>query len=131
MENLTISEGISYTSEMMATAKNTARSLGSGKLEVLGTPAMIALMENAAMKAVEKCLLEEYDTVGGDVLVVHSKPSAIGEKITATATVTKIEGRKITFEVVASDSKGEIGRGIHNRFIVETEKFLAKLNQSE
>ena len=122
----TIMESDSSSVEAMVTEDMTAKALSSGNLDVLGTPAMIALMENAALNVVAKAFTEGYDSVGIDVLVVHNRPTRIGSKVTAIATLTKMEGRKLTFEVVACDEKGEIGRGIHNRFIINVEKFLLK-----
>lgn len=111
------------------TPENTARALGSGSLEVFATPAMIALMENAALKGADEELNDEsMTTVGTRMDVSHLKASKVGETITATAELISREGRKLTFNVEARDSKGVlIGNGTHDRFIVDPVIFLGKL----
>ena len=118
---------MTYTSETVVSLSNCAVTMGSGDLEVFATPAMVALMENAAMKAVAPALLQGATTVGAEINTTHIKPSAIGAKVQATATLTAVEGRKLTFEVEACDEVGAIGKGTHVRFIVDKERFMAKL----
>lgn len=120
--------GLSFTSSLKVEKQHTAFEMGSGDLEVLATPTMVALMENAAMKAVANDLSEEETTVGGMMNTTHIKPSAIGEEVSATAVLVEVEGKKLTFSVEAKDSKGNvIGQGTHIRFIVNRERFLSKL----
>lgn len=119
--------GLTYTSETIVDNSNTAATMGSGDLAVFATPAMTALMENAAMNAVAGQLDAGSTTVGSMIETTHLHPSALGEKIKATATLTAIEGRKLTFSIKAEDSKGIIGEGTHVRYIVDREKFMAKL----
>lgn len=121
--------GLSYTSETVVSDANSANAVGSGLLDVFATPSMIALMENAAANAVAPCLQAGANTVGTEICVAHSKASPIGAKITATATLTAVDGRKLSFEVVASDNDGEIGRGTHTRFVIDTEKFMNRLKK--
>ncbi len=123
-------EGLSYTANVDVTLANCAVTAGSGDLEVFATPAMVALMENAAMMAVAEALPEGSTTVGAEMNVSHVKPSGIGVRISATATLTAVEGRKLTFSVVASDNDGVIGEGVHVRYIVDRERFLAKIHNS-
>lgn len=120
-------KGLTYTSKTIVNKNNTALALGSGDMEVLGTPAMLALMENAAMNSVCSHLPEGSTTVGSMIESTHIRPSAIGETITATATLEEIENRKLTFKVTAADSKGPIGEGTHIRYIVDRKRFLGKL----
>ncbi|MFI3282894.1 MAG: thioesterase family protein [Rikenellaceae bacterium] len=120
-------KGMSAQSTTIVNEENTALKLGSGDLEVFATPAMIALMENAAMKAVAAALPQGSTTVGTEMNASHIKASAMGAEITATAVVTEVEGRKITLNVGARDNDGLIGEGVHTRFIVDREKFMAKL----
>ena len=108
-------------------AGNTAAAMGSGDLAVFATPAMVALMENAAMTAVAGELPEGATTVGAEMNVTHIKPSGLGAEITATAVLAEVEGRKLTFNVGARDAEGLIGEGIHVRYIVDREKFMAKV----
>lgn len=117
--------GISGTATTVVTDANTAKAVKSGNLDVFSTPMMVALMEEAACK----CLEEE--SVGTQISVMHSAASPLGASITATATVTGIEGRKVTFDLIAHDEKdgekSEIGKGTHTRFIIDADRFMAKL----
>lgn len=106
---------------------NTALTLGSGDMEVFATPAMIALMENAAMNAVVEHLDAGATTVGTMMKSSHIKASPMGAEITAEAELVAVEGRRLTFVVKAWDEKGVIGEGEHERFIVDKTRFLAKL----
>ena len=113
--------------EATVTQELTAAHVGSGALPVFGTPYMSALMENAAMTAVASELPEGSTTVGAEMNVTHIKPSGLGAEITATAVLTEVEGRKLTFNVGARDAEGMIGEGIHIRYVVDRAKFMAKL----
>ena len=119
--------GLNYTSVTTVENSNTALALGSGDMEVFATPAMVAIMENAAMNAVAAHLEAGQTTVGSQITTTHIKPSALGATITATATLTAVEGRKLTFAVEAYDGETLIGSGTHVRYIVARERFLAKL----
>ena len=119
--------GMTFTSETVVTLSNCAVTMGSGDLEVFATPAMVALMENAAMNAVAQALPHGSTTVGAEMNTSHIKPSAIGARVQATATLTAVDGRKLTFSVEASDGASVIGKGTHVRFIVDKERFMAKL----
>ena len=119
--------GLKYESRLTVGAENTALALGSGDMEVLATPAMVALMENAAMLAVALKLEEGETTVGSMISTSHLKPSKVGATILAEAELTAVEGRKLTFAVKAFDGETLIGEGEHVRFIVNRDKFLSKL----
>lgn len=101
--------------------------MGSGDLEVFATPALVALMENAAKQAVENYLPEGSTTVGAQIQTSHIKPSALGEEVTATAVLEEVEGRKLTFRLKATDSQGIVGEGTHIRYIVDICRFMSKL----
>lgn len=122
-------KGLKHISTTTVTAANTALTMGSGDMEVFATPAMVALMENAAMKAVAPHLPEGSTTVGAMMQTSHIKPSAPGETVTAEAVLQEVDGRKLTFRVTASDSDGTIGEGIHIRYIVVRERFLSRLKR--
>lgn len=126
-KNVMLKEGLTYTSSVKVTLENCASAVGSGGLDVFATPSMVALMENAAMNAVAPYLPEGSTTVGSQIDVAHMKPSALGAEITATATLTAVDGRKLLFDVMAADRDGTIGKGTHVRFIVDIERFMAKL----
>ena len=119
--------GITYTSTTVVDNSNTAAALGSGDMDVFATPAMVALMENAAMNAVAPHLEQGQTTVGTQITTSHIKASALGATISATATLTAVNGRSLTFTIVASEGDKTIGEGTHTRFIVDRERFLAKL----
>lgn len=122
-------EGLTCITETVVGDANTAVSMGSGDMDVFATPAMIALMEGAAAKAVMPFLPEGGSTVGSKVEVAHTKPSGIGSRIVAKAELTAVEGRKLTFRVTASDEEGTIGEGVHERYIVDRKRFLSKLDK--
>jgi len=122
-----LKEGLNHTSKLTVTADKTALNVGSGDMEVLATPMMMALMENAAMLAVAPELEEGMTTVGGHIESSHLKPSKVGAEVEATATLTKVEGKKLYFSIVAKMGDDIIGEGTHLRFIVSREKFLARL----
>ena len=119
--------GLTYTSTLVVSKDHVAAVMGSGDLHVFATPAMVALMENAAMLAVAEHLPEGSTTVGAMMNTSHVKPSPVDESIKATAVLTEVEGRKLTFEIKAEDSKGIIGEAVHVRYIVDRERFMSKL----
>lgn len=119
--------GLTYTATTEVTQEKSALAMGSGNLLVFATPALVALMENAAMMAVATSLPEGSTTVGGAINIHHTRPSGIGQKVSATARLTAVDGRKLLFELVAHDSSGVIGEGTHVRFIVDAERFMAKV----
>ncbi len=122
-----IKVGLKHESQTVVSTTNTANTLGSGDMEVFATPAMIALMENAAMMAVAPHLDEGASTVGIEMATSHIKASPIGANITASAELISAEGRKLSFKVKAWDEQGVIGEGNHTRFVVDRERFLSKV----
>ena len=120
-------EGLTHTSQLTVDEAVTAIRVGSGDMPVLATPAMMALMENAAMLAVAHHLPEDCTTVGGHISSSHLKPSKLGDTVTATATVTRVEGKKIEFKVEAHCGDTLLGEGTHLRFVVDREKFMSRL----
>lgn len=118
--------GIKGTKEIMVTNGNTAKTMGSGTLDVFATPAMIALMENTAYESVASELEEGSGTVGTALNVKHVAATPVGMKVTCETELIKVDGRALTFSVKAFDEKGLIGEGEHERFIVFNEKFQAK-----
>ena len=124
IDNLNI--GTQNRADAVVGIENTAIAMGSGGLEVFATPAMIALMENAAFNLFKAAPYNE-DSVGVLMNVALTRACKVGAKVYAVATVTAVEGRKITFEVKAFDEKGEIGSGIHERFVIDPCRFMSKL----
>lgn len=120
--------GMTYTVEKTVTSEMTAKAVGSGGLEVFGTPFMMGMMECAAMWCVQNELPEGKGTVGVEIASSHLAPTPVGMKVTATAEVTDISanGKMITFKITASDSEGLIGEGTHTRAIIDNVRFLQK-----
>ena len=122
----TLKVGMNNTVGAQSTEKTTAVEMKSGSLKVLATPAMMCLMEQAAAELVERNLPDDLTSVGIAVNISHKAPTPIGLTVRAEAVITKIDGRKITFDVKAFDDIDEIGSGTHERLIVNKEKFQAK-----
>ena len=122
--------GMTYTVEKTVTPDMTAKAVGSGGLEVFGTPYMMGLMECAAMWCVQKELPEGKGTVGVEIASSHLAPTPVGMTVTATAAVTDVSanGKMITFKVTASDAEGLIGEGTHTRAVIDNARFLHKCN---
>lgn len=104
--------------------EDTAEIVGSGSLKVFATPCMAAMMEGAACEAIQEALPEEQTSVGVSLNIEHISATPVGMEVRAEAEVTAIDGKKITFQVAAFDEKGEIGRGTHQRVLVNAQKFL-------
>lgn len=119
--------GLKHQSVMRVAEGNTAEFIGSGDMAVLATPAMVALMENAAMLAVALKLEEGETTVGSMISTSHLKPSKVGATVSAIAELVEVDGRKLSFKISAYEGDKLIGEGEHVRFIVNREKFLSKL----
>ena len=118
--------GIKGKQTETVTEENTAAALGSGSLRVYATPAMITLMEKTALASVADALGDGMTTVGTKLDIAHTAASPVGSAITCESELTEIDRRRLVFRVTAYDEHGEIGSGIHERFIVDCEKFLAK-----
>lgn len=127
-EDHMLKTGIKGSQTAIVSEKNTAKTMGSGTLEVFATPAMIALMEKTAWESVAGELEEGCGTVGISLNITHDAPTPLGKEVTCESVLTGVEGRKLTFEVKAFDEKGLIGKGVHERFIVDDHKFQEKAN---
>lgn len=121
-----IQTGITCKKKITVTPEMTAAAMGSGALEVLATPSMIALMEGTAQEAVQNLLEDGQGTVGTRIDVRHLAATPVGMEVTCTAEVTEVDRRRIVFTVKAQDEKELIGEGTHERFIIDNEKFFAK-----
>lgn len=118
--------GIKGHQELVVTQELTAKNMGSGVMDVFATPAMLALMEKTAFTSVAEYLNEGCGSVGTKVDIEHVASSPVGMKITCDSELIEIEGTKLVFKVEAYDEKGLIGKGTHERFIVENKKFQEK-----
>lgn len=120
--------GIRGRIETVVTQKESAKTLGSGLLDVYATPAMIALMEGCASQSIAPYLDEGCGTVGTAVNIRHIAATPIGMKVYCESILTEVDGRRLLFNVKAYDETGLIGEGTHERFIINSEKFFAKVN---
>ena len=118
-----LEKGIKGTGRQVVTEKLTAKEMGSGELAVYATPAMIALMEETAYKSVT--------AVGTLMNVKHVSASPVGMEITCETELTEVDGRRLVFTVKAYDTKGLIGEGVHERFVIVNEKFQAKTDSKK
>lgn len=124
---MTLAIGMRGEATTTVVHENTAAAVGAGGVEVFGTPMMIALMENAAWRAVADTLDEGQVTVGTHVNVSHMAATLPGHMVRATAELITIDGRRLTFRVEAFDEHQKIGEGQHERFIVDLQRFLQKI----
>ena len=119
-----IEAGLEATVEEIVTESMTASALGSGDVPVLGTPAILALVERAACAAIERRLGDGETSVGSWVELSHLAPTPVGREVTARAKLTEATGRKLAFEFTVSDGSGRVATGTHRRVIVPREEFL-------
>lgn len=108
--------------------ENTAETWGSGSLPVYATPAMMLLVEKAAVALLSDKLEEGLTTVGTKLNISHVSATPIGGTITCRCTLTEIDRKRLEFHVEITDEKGRVGIGAHERFIVQTEPFMEKTN---
>lgn len=120
--------GIKGTKTVTVNEDNTAKTMGSGTLDVFATPALIALMEETCWRSVADKLDEGCGTVGTRLEVSHTAPTPVGMEVTCESTLTEVDGRRLVFEVTARDAKGVVGEGRHERFVIQNDKFQAKAN---
>ena len=105
---------------------NIAKTLRSGELRVYATPAMVALMEEAAYKSIQSELEDGKGTVGTVMNIKHIDSTPIGMEVTAKSELIEVDRRRLVFKVEAFDERGKIGEVIHDRFIIDNEKFQIK-----
>ncbi len=118
--------GITGRQTITVTEDRTAAAMGSGMLPVFATPAMIALMENTASKSVANALEEGQGTVGTSIDVRHVAATPVGMEVTCETKLVEVDRKRLVFEVKAYDAAGIIGEGMHERFIIDNEKFMTK-----
>lgn len=119
----TIQPGLSGSTDIVVGTRDTAPHVGSGKIRVLATPVMVSLMEEAALNAVEGLLPEGHQTVGTRLEITHVAATPVGMRVVARAELTAVDGRKLTFRVSATDEQDLIGEGLHERIVVNVERF--------
>ncbi len=118
--------GQKHQIKTQVTSSDTAKVFGSGELEVLATPRMIALMEECAYKSIASDLDAGASTVGTQINCKHLSATPVGMEVTVESEITEIDGRRVAFSIKAYDECGLIGEATHERFIVFSEKFTQK-----
>ena len=119
-------KGLHHSETLVVEHKDTAAVYGSGALEVFATPAMIALMEKTCLESVADKIGEGNTTVGIAVNIKHLKASPVGSTIRCEAELVEVDRRRLVFSVKCFDGETFIGEGIHERFVVNSEKFMSK-----
>ena len=127
--NFNLKTGITGEREEKVTTENVASKYGSGIVAVYSTPAMVGLMEGASLHCVAPLLPEGWSTVGMSVEIKHLAATPIGMTARAKAELITVEGRKLVFKVEAFDDKEKIGEGIHERYIIDMGKFMARVEE--
>ena len=120
--------GTKGTKTVTVNEANTAKTMGSGTLDVFATPALIALMEETCWRSVADQLEDGCGTVGTLLEIKHTAPTPVGMDVTCESELTEVDGRRLVFTVQAHDAKGLVGEGRHERFVIQNEKFQAKAN---
>lgn len=123
-----LAPGLVGEAQVEVTEENTALRYGSGLVPVFATPAMVGLMEGAAVNCAAPYLEEGTTTVGTRISVSHAAATPVGLTVRAEATLTGVDGRRLIFAVKAWDDRELIGEGDHERFIIKTAKFIDKAN---
>jgi fluoroacetyl-CoA thioesterase len=127
VEKDTLRVGLSTSIESKVSQENTAEEMGSGSLAVYATPSMIALMEKAALTAVEQHLPAGSSTVGTSLSIRHMAATPVGMRVRAVAELVEIQDRKLTFKIEAFDEAEKIGEGMHERYIIDVDRFTSKV----
>ena len=125
----TLQPGLKGSVEIVVGEEHTAPHVGSGRVHVLATPVMVNLMEAAALQAVEGLLPAGHQTVGTHLDITHTAATPVGMRVRAYAEVTKVEKRTLTFNVYAEDEKERIGGGVHERIIINLERFDQRMQE--
>lgn len=118
--------GVQGEAKRLVTAEMTARAMGSGTLEVLATPVMVALMEETAMRSIAPLLAAGESTVGTSIAVKHLAATPVGMAVRCQSVLTNVDRRSLTFAIEAYDAAGLIGTATHERFVVGSDRFMEK-----
>jgi predicted thioesterase len=121
--------GLTGTVDLLVTEADTALAVGSGLMPVLATPRLVALVELAAVQALDGCLDEGDTTVGVRIDLAHTAATPVGMRVHAVAVLERIDGRLLTFRVQAEDTRERIGAGTHTRAVVARARFLARVSE--
>ena len=121
--------GIKGIGRAVVTEQTTAKALGSGELPVYATPALAALAEETAWKSVAGALEPGQGTVGTKLDIAHTAPTPVGRSVRCETELTGIDRRRLVFSVAVYDEAGKIAEGVHERFVVDNEKFMRKADE--
>lgn len=121
--------GIKGRREILVNEDNTALKLGSGSLKVFATPAMVSLIEKTCWESIDQYLDDNQTSVGTSLKITHESASPVGMKVWCESELIDIDGKKLSFSAEVFDEKGLIGRGTHERFVVDSGKFLERANK--
>jgi fluoroacetyl-CoA thioesterase len=124
-----LTPGLTGSAEIVVGTRDTAPHVGSGKIGVLATPIMVNLMEAAALQAVERFMPAGFQTVGTHLDVRHFAATPVGMKVRARAELVQVDGRTLTFRLQADDDREPIGEGVHERLIINVERFDARMQK--
>jgi predicted thioesterase len=127
--NPELKPGLSGSAELTVAEEHTAPRVGSGRVHVLATPVMINLIEAAALAAIEHLLPSGYQSLGTVLQVRHIAATPVGMRVRATAEVIEVDGRTVKFRVEARDERDLIGDGLHERMIVNVERFDKRVQE--
>lgn len=122
-----IKTGHTFEQAFTVRPDDTAVALGSGHLEVFATPALVALMENTAIRCIDDLIDPGSDTVGIEIHIKHVKATPVGKTVSCKAILVEIDGRRLRFNIEARDGEDIIGTAVHDRFIINPEKFMNKI----
>lgn len=123
---MAIEAGMHCSGEVVVDETNVAGNLGNSYIDVFSTPMMIQLMEHTAANCLQPQLAAGQATVGARIAVSHTAATPVGMKVTVTATVTEVDGKRIEFALEAKDEKEAIGSGTHTRYIINEKRFLER-----
>lgn len=126
---VSLKPGLTGSAEIVVGTRDTAPHVGSGKIGVLATPIMVNLMEAAALQAVERFMPAGYQTVGTHLDVKHFAATPVGLRVRAEAELAKVDGRTLTFRLRAEDEREAIGEGVHERLIINVERFDQRMQR--
>ena len=125
----TLKPGLTGSAGIVVADQHTAPHIGSGRVHVLATPVMVNLMEAAALQAVEGLLAAGHQTVGTHLDITHVAATPVGMQVRAHAELTSVVKRTLTFKVYAEDEKERIGEGVHERIVINVERFDARMQE--
>jgi predicted thioesterase len=123
--------GLKLEKDFIVEEKHAASHVGSGSVRVLATPWMIAFMEITSRILLDDHLPEGYSSVGTHLDIRHLAPSSLGSTVHVSVEITAVDGNKVSLNVSAKDGEVEVGAGTHERFVIEVERFLQRIEKSK